>query len=211
MRRHAIATASVLLASLGAAMGMRAFPAPAFAQEGRDDLAARLAAAALDRVGKPVRYDGRYRAIPYPGGDVPQNVGVCTDVIVRAYRAVGIDLQKEVHEDMTEDFGAYPGRWGLDRPDPNIDHRRVANLETFFGRRGRSLPVSDRGEDYRPGDLVTWTLPGGNLHIGIVVDRRARDGARPLVVHHLNRGPRMEDILFAYPIRGHYRYPAPDR
>ena len=179
----------------------------AAAQEvGRDPFVGRLVAAALERTHHEVRYDGSYRRIPYPGGDVPDDVGVCTDLVIRAYRGVGIDLQKEVHEDISSEFRAYPRAWGLERPDPNIDHRRVLNLETFFRRWGEELFTSARAGGYRPGDLVTWILPSGNPHIGIVVDRTTPDGRRPMIVHNLGRGPRVDDILFAYPIRGHFRY-----
>lgn len=174
-------------------------------------IANRLSDAALERTTHRVTYDGRYRRIDYPGGDVPDDVGVCTDVVIRAYRAVGVDLQKAVHEDMAAAFGAYPTTWGLERPDPNIDHRRVPNLQTFFTRQGAALPVSRSGADYRTGDLVTWMLPGNLPHIGVVVDRRSASGERPLIVHNVGRGPELEDVLFTWPITGHYRYPAAAR
>jgi uncharacterized protein len=167
---------------------------------------ARLVAAAAAQTGQNVRYDGAYRRIPYPMGDVPSDVGVCTDVVIRAYRAVGIDLQQRVHEDMRAAFSAYPRAWGLARPDPNIDHRRVPNLRTFFERRGTARPRSSTPSDYAPGDLVTWLLPGNLPHIGLVSDRRSPDGSRPLIVHNIGRGPEIEDMLFAYPMTGHYRY-----
>ena len=166
-----------------------------------------LVLAAKERTRHAVTYDGRYLRIDYPGGDVPQNMGVCTDVIIRTYRQVGIDLQVEVHEDMKAHFDLYPRIWGLKQPDPNIDHRRVPNLQVFFRRKGQALDVSDRAEDYRPGDLVTWMLPGNLPHIGMVVDRKSRDGQRRLIVHNIGRGPKMEDGLFTFPITGHYRYP----
>jgi uncharacterized protein YijF (DUF1287 family) len=162
--------------------------------------------AALEQTRHTVRYDGSYRVMRYPGGDVPEDIGVCTDVIVRAYRALGIDLQQAVHEDMTRAFSQYPNRWGLKRPDPNIDHRRVPNLETYFRRKGAALRVSADPRDYLPGDMVTWMLPGNLPHIGIVVDQRSADGERPQVVHNIGRGPKMEDGLFEFPITGHYRY-----
>ena len=164
-----------------------------------------LAEAAMDRLTHRVRYDGSYRRMAYPGGDVPDEVGVCTDLVVRSYRALGIDLQQLVHEDMTVAFSAYPDRWGLSAPDPNIDHRRVPNLEVFFSRHGELLPVTDDPETYRPGDLVTWNL-GPLPHIGIVSPIRTRDGRRPLVVHNIGRGPELEDMLFDYPIVGHFRF-----
>jgi uncharacterized protein len=171
--------------------------------------AARLIAAGVAQTAQHVTYDGSYRRIAYPNGDVPADVGVCTDVVIRAYRKVGIDLQLKVHEDMTAAFAAYPRQWGMRGPDANIDHRRVPNLQTFFRRRGAALPVSRRPEDYRAGDLVTWMLPGNLPHIGLVTDRRAADGHTPLIVHNIGRGPEVEDSLFTYPITGHYRYREP--
>ena len=167
-----------------------------------------LVAAALDRTRHTVRYDGSYHAIAYPGGDVPAGIGVCTDVVVRAYRVLGTDLQQLVHEDMSAHFAAYPSRriWGLTAPDPNIDHRRVPNLQTYFSRHGQVLPVTTDAADYAPGDLVTWMLPGNLPHIGIVTDRSSARSGLPMVVHNIGAGPRMEDMLFDYPITGHYRY-----
>ena len=132
---------------------------------------------------------------------------MCTDEIIRIYRAVGVDLQKEVHEDMVRNFDAYPHKW-QHRPDPNIDHRRVANLMVFFSREGTALPLTSRGADYSPGDIVAWNLGGGITHIGLVVDQKGRDG-RYLVVHNIGRGPQMEDVLFDWKIIGHYRYHGP--
>ncbi len=145
--------------------------------------------------------------IPYPGGDVPDNMGVCTDEVIRSYRALGIDLQRDVHEDMKVHFDLYPNsrRWGLSTPDPNIDHRRVPNLQVFFARKGDNLAVTNKPEDYIPGDLVTWDVDH-RPHIGIVVNRKLRYGDRYLVVHNIGRGPVLEDMLFDYPITGHYRY-----
>ena len=179
---------------------------PAAAQPPPDIFAPRLVTAAMERLDHEVTYDGTYTSIDYPNGDVPDHVGVCTDLVIRAYRAVGIDLQQAVHEDMIADFGAYPKRWGLSRPDPNIDHRRVLNLQVFFARNGLELDISRDPDDYRPGDLVTWMLPGDLPHIGIVVDRYSVDGRRPLVVHNIGAGPAMDDMLFVYEINGHYRY-----
>jgi uncharacterized protein YijF (DUF1287 family) len=164
-----------------------------------------LVAAAIERTNHEVRYDGSYRRIGYPGGDVPLDVGVCTDLVVRAYRAVGVDLQKLVHEDMSSAFSAYPALWGLSRPDPNIDHRRVPNLQTFLKRRGAELPISSNAGDYLLGDLVTWMLPGNLPHIGIVSGIRSASG-HPMVVHNIGRGPEIEDALFKFEITGHYRY-----
>ena len=159
---------------------------------------------AYQQVGITLHYDGSYRPIPFPGGDVPVESGVCTDVIVRAYRQAGVDLQLLVNQDMSRNFGAYPDLWGLTRPDPNIDHRRVPNLATFFSRHGRRLPISTRPDDYHPGDIVTWRLPSGVPHIGLISDRFQE--ARPLVVHNIGAGVQIEDVLFAYDITGHYRY-----
>jgi uncharacterized protein YijF (DUF1287 family) len=164
-----------------------------------------LVAAAVERTNHSVRYDGSCRGIPYPGGDVPLDVGVCTDLVVRAYRAVGVDLQLLVHEDMRSAFSAYPALWGLSRPDPNIDHRRVPNLQAFLARRGAELPVSSDAADYRPGDLVTWMLPGNLPHIGLVTSRLSPSG-RPMIAHNIGRGPELEDMLFEFEVTGHYRY-----
>jgi hypothetical protein len=171
-----------------------------------DDFSKRLSGAALERTAHRVTYDGSYRSIEYPNGDVPEGVGVCTDVVIRSYRQLGIDLQEDVHEEMAAHFDAYPKTWNLSRPDSNIDHRRVPNLQTFFSRRGIVLPVTRNPEDYVAGDLVTWMVPDDLPHIGIVVDRKSSDGSRPLVVHNIGRGPKLEDILFDFPITGHYRY-----
>jgi uncharacterized protein YijF (DUF1287 family) len=173
-----------------------------------DEFVNGLISAATERTNHRVTYDGAYRQIDYPGGDVPQNIGVCTDVIVRSYRAVGIDLQVQVHEDMAANFDAYPSKriWGLSRPDPNIDHRRVPNLQVFFSRQGQELSVSSSSENYLPGDIVTWMLPGNLPHIGIVTDRVDSSSGRPLLVHNIGDGPKLEDILFSYDITGHYRY-----
>jgi uncharacterized protein YijF (DUF1287 family) len=175
------------------------------AQAPPSDFARRLVAAAAAQTAIPTVYDGAYRRIDYPGGDVPPDRGVCTDVVIRAYRELGIDLQVEVHEDMRRDFGDYPALWGLRRPDPNIDHRRVPNLQAFLRRAGAALAVGDAPDDYRAGDLVTWMLPGNLPHIGIVADRRSPAGV-PLIVHNIGAGPQVEDVLFAWPITGHYRY-----
>ncbi|HSB71803.1 MAG TPA: DUF1287 domain-containing protein [Candidatus Methylomirabilis sp.] len=164
-----------------------------------------MVAAAVAQTHSRVTYDGSYRRIPYPGGDVPETVGVCTDVVIRAYRRLGIDLQVKVHEDMKRARKSYPQLWGMSRPDPNIDHRRVPNLRTFFRRVGAELPVTDDPAAYRTGDLVTWILPGNLPHIGIVTGQQSPAG-RPLVVHNIGRGPEVEDMLFLYPITGHYRY-----
>lgn len=169
-----------------------------------------LVNAAVERTHHVVRYEPAYVRIPYPGGDVPADTGVCTDEIIRAYRAVGVDLQKEVHEDMVANFGEYPRswKWILARPDSNIDHRRVPNLMVFFARKGEKLPITSRAEDYAPGDLVTYDLGGNVPHIGIVVDRKGA-GGRYMIVHNIGQGPKMEDVLFRWRITGHYRYYGP--
>ena len=164
-----------------------------------------LVAAARAQVGVTLRYDPAYVVLPYPGGDVPQDRGVCTDVVIRALRAQGLDLQQRVHEDMQAHFDVYPKRWGLRTPDANIDHRRVPNLQTWFDHQGWSVAASDREDDYRAGDIVTWTLPGNLDHIGIVSDRRSPFTRAPLILHNIGHGTREDDLLFAYPITGHYR------
>jgi uncharacterized protein len=171
----------------------------------------KLSAAAIERTHHVVRYDPKYVRIPYPGGDVPADTGVCSDEVIRAYRALGIDLQKEVHQDIAANFSAYPNhlRWMLFHPDSNIDHRRVPNLMVFFSRKGTSLPISTRGEDYEPGELVTWDLGGGVPHIGIVVDPKSAASGRYMMVHNIGAGPKMEDVLFSWKITGHYRYFGP--
>jgi uncharacterized protein YijF (DUF1287 family) len=178
-----------------------------FAWAGNED----IAAAARRQVGVTTRYDTSYQRLDYPGGDVPADRGVCTDVVVRAFRSARrIDLQREVHEDLEANFAAYPNqrRWGLSKPDPNIDHRRVPNLMTWFERAGHALPVTRKAADYLPGDVVAWDLGRGILHIGIVSDR-ASAAAVPLVLHNIGAGTREEDILFRYTVIGHYRTPPP--
>lgn len=166
----------------------------------------KLVDAAHFRTTQKVVYDGRYISIGYPGGDVPKNIGVCTDVVIRSYRQLNVDLQMLVHLDMRENFVEYPKIWGLKRADRNIDHRRVPNLQRFFERQGASLAVSGKAEDYLPGDLVTWMLPGNLPHIGIVSDKKSKDGQRYLIVHNIGQGPKLSDFLFAAPVTGHYRY-----
>lgn len=169
--------------------------------------ALKLLAAAEAQIGVTVTYDPAYVRLAYPGGDVPRDRGVCTDVVVRAYRdGLGVDLQRLVHEDMAAHFSAYPTRWGLKRPDTHIDHRRVPNLQTFFARRGAAVSASQNSKDYAPGDLVTM-LVGVNLpHIAIVSHRASADGERPLIVHNIGAGTRLEDRLFEFPLTGHYRF-----
>jgi uncharacterized protein YijF (DUF1287 family) len=178
----------------------------------RQEFTRRLIAAAIERTHHSVRYVSDYVRIPYPGGDVPADTGVCTDEIIRSYRAVGVDLQKEVHQDMVQNFAAYPNQrhWRLAHPDSNIDHRRVPNLMVFFHRKGESLPITNRTTDYAPGDLVTWDLGGNVPHIGIVIDQKTAGSGRYMVVHNIGEGPKMEDVLFNWKITGHYRYFGPD-
>jgi uncharacterized protein len=175
----------------------------------RREFLKRLSAAAIERTHHSVRYDPAYVKIAYPGGDVPATTGVCTDEVIRAYRSLGIDLQKEVYEDMKQSGSAYPRRWGLSRPDPNIDHRRVPNLMVFFSRKGESLTTAARATDYAPGDLVTWDLGGNVPHIGMVVDQKSPSSGRYLIVHNIGAGPKMEDVLLNWKITGHYRYYGP--
>ncbi|MDP2635605.1 MAG: DUF1287 domain-containing protein [Pseudoalteromonas sp.] len=167
-----------------------------------------LVNAANERTAHTVRYDGAYHRIAYPNGDVPANIGVCTDVIIRSYRTLGIDLQQLVHEDMRDNFSSYPSTriWGLTKPDSNIDHRRVPNLQTFFKRHGTVLAITNDADSYKAGDIVTWMLPGNLPHIGIVVNELAPDNKTPLIVHNIGAGPQREDVLFSYKITGHYRY-----
>lgn len=161
---------------------------------------------ALDQVGKTTGYDPSYQSLEYPNGDVPIETGVCSDVIVRAFRKAGIDLQKEVHEDMKNNFSAYPTKWGLSGPDANIDHRRVPNLMTYFARKGKSLTSVADSENFLPGDIVTWDLGYGTDHVGMVVNVWYKPSQRYLIVHNIGGGTRMEDVLFAWTITGHYRY-----
>ncbi len=167
-----------------------------------------LVDAALDRLNYTVRYDGRYLEIPFPWGDVPQQIGVCTDVVIRAYRKLGIDLQERVFHDMRQNFFQYPNlpKWNRVKPDPNIDHRRVLNLRVFFARKGSALPITYRANDYLPGDLVTWDITPGMPHIGIVTNKVSNDKRRPLIVHNIGKGPKLDDVLFTMKVTGHYRY-----
>lgn len=195
-------------ASLAAAGGLALFPSRSAAQIQRvEPWADKLVKAAESQIGVTLTYDAAYRKIAYPGGDVPREIGVCTDVVVRAYRdGLGIDLQKLVHEDMRKAFSAYPKLWGLASPDRNIDHRRVPNLRTYFQRRGAAVAVSTSGADYKPGDIVSQILPDGRPHIGIVSGWVNDTGMAPLLIHNIGRGTLAEDILFALQITGHYRF-----
>ena len=166
----------------------------------------RLAHAAAALAQDAVEYDPSYFSIDYPKGDVPAHKGVCTDVIIRAYRKLGIDLQLLVHEDMKANFASYPKNWGLKRPDSNIDHRRVPNLMHFFKGQKASLKISEKAKDYLPGDIICWNLGGGILHIGIVLAEKNGAGTRPLIMHNIGSGQVKEDMLFDFKIIGHYRY-----
>ncbi len=161
---------------------------------------------AVDQIGKTTSYDPSYQKIEYPNGDVPIETGVCSDVIVRAFRKGGIDLQKDLHEDMKGNFAAYPTRWGLKSPDANIDHRRVPNLQTYFTRKGKSLSPDGASDTFLPGDIVTWDLGLGTPHVGMVVNVWNKPTQRYLIVHNIGGGTLMEDVLFAWKITGHYRY-----
>lgn len=165
-----------------------------------------LSDAALELTNQKVIYDPSYFSIDYPNGDVPNDKGVCTDVIIRAYRKLGIDLQKEVHENMKANFNAYPKIWGLKTTDKNIDHRRVPNLMTYFKRQGAEKPISKNANDYKPGDVVCWDLKDAASHIGIVVNKKSKDGKRHLIVHNIGAGQVLEDCLFSFKIIGHYRF-----
>jgi uncharacterized protein YijF (DUF1287 family) len=155
-----------------------------------------------------VIYTPDYVALKYPNGDVPANTGVCTDVVIRAYRKLGIDLQKEVHEDMVKNFSLYPNlkKWGLKKCDTNIDHRRVPNLEIFFARKGTKLPISENADDFKTGEIVTWMINDKLPHIGIITNRKSADGKRNLIVHNVGNGQVLQDCLFSYEIVGHFKY-----
>jgi len=171
----------------------------------QQDFYMRLSDAAISLINPTIEYDSHYTQIPYPNGDVAKDKGVCTDVVIRAYRKLGIDLQKEVHEDMIANFSKYPKLWGLKTTDTNIDHRRVPNLQTFFTRKGKSLPATQNAADYKPGDVVTWLLDNNLTHIGVIVNKKGVNG-RNKVVHNIGHGQVCEDVLFEYKITGHYRY-----
>ncbi len=175
-----------------------------FSQTNTENLT--LSDAALILTKQTVTYDSRYFSIPYPNGDVPTDKGVCTDVVIRAYRKIGVDLQKEVHEDMKVNFNLYPKIWGLKTTDKNIDHRRVPNLMTYFNRQGAEKPITNNPSDYLPGDIVCWNLGGAITHIGIVVDKKSKDRLRYLIVHNIGGGQVLEDCLFNFKIIGHYRF-----
>jgi uncharacterized protein YijF (DUF1287 family) len=168
----------------------------------------KLSDAAISIIDPSIDYDPAYFSIKYPNGDIPKNKGVCTDVIIRSYRKLGIDLQKEVHEDMIENFPLYPNleKWGMTKTDTNIDHRRVPNLEVFFERKGTKLPVTQNAKDYKTGEMVTWMINDKLPHIGIITNKKSKDGQRNLIVHNVGGGQVLEDCLFEYKIVGHYSY-----
>lgn len=170
------------------------------------DFGSSISKAAIERTHHTVAYDPSYVRLAFPMGDVAADRGVCTDVIIRTYRRLGIDLQERIHIDMSAAFDQYPDIWGLRRADPNIDHRRVPNLQRFFERHGESLGPSNNARRFKPGDIVTWTIGGNRPHVGIVVEQRSKDRRRPLIVHNIGSGPKLEDVLFRYPMTGHYRY-----
>ncbi|MEO1491898.1 MAG: DUF1287 domain-containing protein [Pseudomonadota bacterium] len=185
--------------------GLAFLAALAAAGQAHADFATDLAKAAEDRARHDVRYDPSYVSIAYPMGDVPANTGVCTDVVIRALRTLGVDLQERVHRDMKANFRKYPKIWGLKRPDPNIDHRRVPNLETYLTRRGAKVALSSDPAAFKPGDIVTWRLPGNLPHMGIVTTQTAPSG-NPMIAHNIGAGPEIEDMLFSYPITAHFRW-----
>jgi uncharacterized protein len=174
--------------------------------DGQISFSDKLSDAALELTKQHVNYDPGYFTIAYPNGDVPKDKGVCTDVVIRAYRKLGIDLQKEVHEDMKANFKKYPKIWGLSKTDSNIDHRRVPNLMVFFARNGTMKPVTNNAIDFVPGDIVCWNLGGTITHIGIVVNKKSADGKRYLIVHNIGGGQVLADCLFEFKIIGHYQY-----
>ena len=189
-----------------AAVAAAVFGIAASSASGDSTFGERLAASAVAQVGVTLHYDPAYALLAYPGGDVPLERGVCSDVVIRALRRQGVDLQRLVHEDMRESFADYPNKWGLRRPDRNIDHRRVPNLQTYLERRGFAVPITRSASDYATGDIVAYTLPGDLPHIGIVAAQRTADGVRPLLVHNIGAGAQLEDVLFAYEVAGHYRW-----
>ncbi len=170
------------------------------------DFAIKLSNAAIELTKDNVTYDPSYFSIKYPNGDIPKDKGVCSDVIIRAYRKLGIDLQKEVHEDMVKNFNLYPKIWGLSHTDKNIDHRRVPNLMKFFERKGSVKKITNNPNDYIPGDIVCWNLGGNITHIGIVINKKSPDGKRFLIVHNIGNGQVIEDCLLDFKIIGHYTY-----
>ena len=172
----------------------------------QSELQLQLADSALTLINGEVTYDPNYYSIDYPNGDIPENKGVCTDVVIRAYRLLGVDLQKEVHEDMLTNFDLYPKNWDLTKTDKNIDHRRVPNLMVYFSRFGKELTITNEADNYKPGDIVCWDLGNGITHIGIVVNRKSRDNKRFLILHNIGGGQVLADCMFDFKIIGHYEY-----
>src|SRR5215468_5862540 len=166
----------------------------------------KINAGAIEQTTQTTGYDASYVKLDYPNGDVAPNTGVCADVVVRAFRKAGIDLQKELHEDMKKNFAIYPQKWGARRPDTNIDHRRVPNLMTWFDRQGKAQPITKDAKDYLPGDVVSWQLDNGLPHVGMVSKIKVEGTGRYAIVHNIGLGARIEDVLFAWKITGHYRY-----
>lgn len=201
MKGGIMAVVAVAVLFAGATWGRPAPPAPHL-----PPAVVRVLASAHAQTQRTRLYDPAYVVLPYPSGDVPADRGVCTDVVIRCLRAGGVDLQRAIHEDMQAHFAAYPHQWGLRRPDPNIDQRRVPNQQTFFARHGKSLPVTKNGADYLPGDIVTWRLPGGLAHTGVVSDAVVAGTNRRAMIHNIEQGAREEDVLFAWAVTGHYRY-----
>ena len=172
----------------------------------QNEFGGKLSKAAIELTKDAVVYDPSYFSIKYPMGDVPEGKGVCTDVVIRAYRKLGIDLQQLVHEDMKANFSSYPKIWGLKSTDKNIDHKRVPNLQTYFTRKGASKKITEKASDYLPGDVGAWNLGGGTTHIGIVVDQKVKGTSRHYIVHNIGNGQELSDCLFDYTIIGHYRF-----
>ncbi|MCW3077020.1 MAG: putative amidase domain protein [Bacteroidetes bacterium] len=187
----------------------------AFTNKQSADFYEKLVDKSIEQTKEKVRYEPAYVQMKYPNGDVPSNTGVCTDLVIRAYRGVGIDLQKEVHEDMLKRFKDYPKLWNLKKPDSNIDHRRVPNLMVYFKGKGASLKITDNRSDYKPGDVVTWNLENkhstsGITHIGIVTDIKNIHGDGYMIAHNIGGGNVLEDMLFSYTIIGHFRFKKAD-
>jgi uncharacterized protein YijF (DUF1287 family) len=195
-----------ILASVGGVCGLLPGQVNPAAPEGPEAKREQLVNAALAEIGVTTQYDPAYVKLPYPGGDVPPDRGVCTDVVIRALRKVNVDLQVLVHEDKKKSPSAYPHDWGGSPLDANIDHRRVPNLMVFFHRAGKEVPVTKVDSDYLPGDIVVWRLPSGLLHVGLVTDRRAAGTNRPLMVHNIGRGAQCQDVLFNFTLVAHYRW-----
>lgn len=182
---------------------------PSYSDSAQNKFINQLINSAIERTNYNICYDGSYFKIKYPNGDIPSNKGVCTDVVIRSYRSLNIDLQKLVHLDIKNNLHLYPiNMWNQTKPDTNIDHRRVKNLMVFFKRHGESLPITNNASDYKPGDIITWNIGWIKEipHIGIVINQKSKDKKRYLIVHNIGMGPKINDVLFAYKITGHYRY-----